>query len=311
MEILFSQGPTAHNRLANSLLWMARAYPDLAHVPAANVLFPWGRENFGPFFDPRSPWLARPAAAAAALFLRATGTALTAQALAAFARELEAAEEARRAIAPFSWRSLQLRQRIEGVDLVYLAGPDLPFVPTVAAHAGADLVIVHEPFLWRFAGPLFPQAGLEHLAPSAALLSAAIRRQATLNPEGRRACGLHIRRGDYAQWMEGVYLYGDAFWQELCDRLIAAGCHVSVFTHDPHDPLCDSLQALGAHLSAGSPFEDMVRMMQMDQVIGPPSTFPLMASLLARSCQGRSVEHRTLPALGEQVDTAVFVRDLS
>lgn len=302
MEILFSQGPTVHSRLANSLLWMARAHADLGRDPAANFLFPWGRERFGPFLDPRSPWLVNPQEVAAELFQRASGTVLTAQALADFSRQLEAAEEARLAIPPHSWSSLQLRQRINGVDLAYLTGVDLPFLPTLQPLAAAQLVVVHEPFQWRFGGPLFPERDLEHLAPSAALLEAAVQRQAALNPQGRRACGLHIRRGDYAHWRSGVYFYADPFWLALCEQLIAQGCHVSVFTNEPEANLCGGLVALGAHLSAGSPFEDLVRMMQMDQVIGPPSTFPLMAQLLARGCQRRQLEYDMLPALGERAD---------
>jgi hypothetical protein len=297
VQILFSQGPTSHSRLANSLLWMARAYPDLQRGPVAPFLFPWGRERFADFLDPHSPWLANPTEAAASLFLRVCGEPLTAQALADFSRRLESAEEARRGLAPYGWKSLCLRRQIHGVDLAYCTGADLPFLPTLLPVQGADLVIVHEPYQFRYSDPPYPEEGLAHLAPSPRLLEAAVRRQAALNPEGRQAWGLHIRRGDYAHWQNGRYFYPDSFWLALAERRIRQGSHVNLFTNDPQAELCGRLQALGAHLSAGSPGQDLVRMMQMDQLSGPPSTFPLMARALARFCQGRQLQYEILPAM--------------
>jgi hypothetical protein len=44
---------------------------------------------------------------------------------------------------------------------------------------------------------------------------------------------------------------------------------------------------LGAHLAGGTAAQDLALMMQMDRVIGPPSTFPVAASMLAQFCLRR------------------------
>jgi hypothetical protein len=302
VEILFSQGPTQHSRLANSLLWMARAFPDLQRGDGANFLFPWARERFADTLHSRSPWLVNPRERARALFLQVTGSALTAHALAGLSQQLLATAEPDPeggGQGPAGQRpaGLGLRLVINGVDLAFFGGENLNFASCLERASQADLAIFHEPFNFQFSGPRFPEEGLDHLAPAEALLAQALQRQAVLNGAGRQCCGLHIRRGDYAHWRDGMYFYPDPFWLNLCERRIAAGFHVSVFTNDPQAELCGRLEDLGAHLSGGSPGQDLVGMMHMDKVSGPPSTFPLMARALAKSCLGRSLEYEMFAGL--------------
>lgn len=294
VEILFSQGPTTHSRLANSLLWMARAYPELVKINDCNYIFPWGREVFLDYLDPKSPWLTCPSARAEELFIRVSGTPLTSHSLAILSRELEAAYEAREGLAPYAWSSLSLRHSVNGVDLAYIVGADLPFRSMIEQVHGADLVVIHEPFQLHFSGPSFPEHELEHIAPSPLVLEDARQYIAALNPEDDTVVGLHVRRGDYAIWEQGKFYYDDQFWIDLCEQKRSENHQVCVFTNDPNDDLCLKLAALGAHVSAGSPAQDMVRLMLMDAVYGPPSTFPLMARTLAKFCLQRDMTYEML-----------------
>ncbi len=273
---------------------MARAYPELRQFKDSNFVFPWAREVFLDYLDSQSPWLTNPAVVAGELFAQAAGTSLTSQSLATFSRQLEAAYEASQGMAPYGWPSLSLRQKINGVDLAYFVGSDLPFQALLEQAQGADLAIVHEPFQLRYAGPNFPDHGLEHLVPDPALLEEARQYLKVINPKGCAVSGLHVRRGDYAIWQEGKFFFDDQFWLDLCEEQIKADQHVCIFTNDPSDDLCNKLQSLGAHLSAGSPAQDMVRLMMLDVVFGPPSTFPLMARTLAKFCLQRDMKYEML-----------------
>lgn len=286
--VLFSQDPTPHSRLANSLLWMARCQGEAQAAGLQGHLHcPWARETFQDFLDPASPWLA-PAGEAATLFARISDTPLSASTLAAFCHRL--VQEGVPPLAP---------QQHNGVLLVWGRGDGLPFGEALAAAAGADLLLLHEPFDFRYERPRFPTKTLAPLAPSRWRLEEALRRQARRNPQGLPNCGLHIRRGDYAIWREGEFFYPDAIWHHLCRQQLAAGAQVSLFTNEPEAALCQSLVELGAHLCGGSAAEDLIAMMAMDQVIGPPSTFPVVARMLARYCLDRNLRVERLGPVAE------------
>jgi len=304
VEILFSQGPTSHSRIANSLTWMMRAHPDLLSLGAASFHFPWAQETFTDFLDPASPWLNSPGTKAIQLFARVTGEELSAHSLAKLSRQLEAAFEANQGLAAYDWKSLVLRQQINGVDLVYLVGAELEFLPLIEKASDADLVIVHEPFSFQFSATNFSEDRLEHVCPASTVMDEALRYCAAMNPEGRPACGLHIRRGDYATWLNGDYYYEDHFWLDTAARLIDEGSHVSVFTNEPESDLCARLADSGACLSGGCPGQDLARLMLMDRIIGPPSTFPLVATKLARFCLDRSITYQMLSSRHEQSQQA-------
>lgn len=286
--VLFSQDPTAHSRLANSLLWMARCQGEAQAAGLHRHLhFPWAIETFQDFLDPASPWLA-PSTETAALFARISGTALSASSLAAFSRQLEHED-----------RPLLAREGRNGVSMVWGSGEGLPFGEALAAATGADLLLLHEPFGFVYGRPRFPTKTLAPLAPPRWRIEAMLRRLAEGNPQDRPRCGLHIRRGDYATWRDGAYFYPDSLWQQLCEQQLAGGAQVHLFTNEPQGALCRSLVELGAHLVGGSAAEDLIAMMAMERVIGPPSTFPVVARMLARFCLGRSLQVERLGALAE------------
>jgi len=289
--VLFSQDPTPHSRLANSLLWMARCQGEVQAAGLHTRLhFPWAAEMFQDFLAPCSPWLA-PLGEAAELFARISDTPLSASAVAAFSHQMsrETTSQAN-PHSPDEPRAELTRQTRGGVTFVWGSGEGLVFREALDAAAGADLLVLHEPFGFHYGRPRFPTKNLGPLAPSRGHIENALKQQAQLNPEGRAACGLHIRRGDYAHWRDGEFFYPDAIWRDLCQQQLAGGAHVSLYSNEPQGALCRSLVDLGAHLCGGSAAEDLIRMMVMDQVIGPPSTFPVVARMLARFCLGRTLK---------------------
>jgi hypothetical protein len=173
------------------------------------------------------------------------------------------------------------------VDLAFFTGDNLDFEEALKQARDADLIIIHEPFQCDYSGPRFPRKNLAHISPRRPLIEEAAERNRLINPEGSIGCGLHIRRGDYAQWQNGAFFFGDEFWLDLCRKLVESGIQTTIFTNEARGPLCQSMANLGAHLAGGTAAQDLALMMQMDRVIGPPSTFPVAASMLAQFCLRR------------------------
>jgi hypothetical protein len=85
--ILFSQSPTKHSRIGNSLLWMSRISYWL-HQANLGFFFPWGYENYQSYFSNRSNWVA-PNDKAYFLYASIFGEPLSAGALASRSRLIE------------------------------------------------------------------------------------------------------------------------------------------------------------------------------------------------------------------------------
>ncbi|MCR4583515.1 MAG: glycosyltransferase [Prevotella sp.] len=98
--------------------------------------------------------------------------------------------------------------------------------------------------------------------------------------------GLHIRRGDYDKWQGGRYFFSDEVYIRHINRfqLLHPGkeIHVYLATNDP------SVSAEGyavhcpnvhIHLLGGSPPADLFMLSACDFLIGPPSTFSLVAAM--------------------------------
>ena len=106
--------------------------------------------------------------------------------------------------------------------------------------------------------------------------------------------GLHIRRGDYAQWADGRYFYDDATYAAFVRGFArlhpGETVHVYLATNDPavtEEAFCRILQENAVegeaqpkvHLLGGTPPEDLYMLSQCDALIGPPSTFTLVAAM--------------------------------
>jgi len=100
--------------------------------------------------------------------------------------------------------------------------------------------------------------------------------------------GVHIRRGDYAVWNDGIYCYSDERYAEFISQFAAlmADRQVEVYlsTNDGSVTL-DGFRALvhspnvRLHLLAGNAVEDLYMLSACDYIIGPPSTYSLVAAM--------------------------------
>ena len=98
--------------------------------------------------------------------------------------------------------------------------------------------------------------------------------------------GVHIRRGDYAQWSNGRYFYNDEVYAAHIKRFAeihaAKDIHVYLSTNDPSvneeyfQQLCPQVHI--HHLHGNAP-EDLYMLSSCDYLIGPPSTFSMVAAM--------------------------------
>jgi len=98
--------------------------------------------------------------------------------------------------------------------------------------------------------------------------------------------GVHIRRGDYAQWGDGKYYYADEVYAAHINRFAQmhpeAAVHVYLSTNDA-GVTAEKFQTLCPHVHIhhlqGSAPEDLFMLSECDYLIGPPSTFSLVAAM--------------------------------
>lgn len=96
--------------------------------------------------------------------------------------------------------------------------------------------------------------------------------------------GVHIRRGDYAQWKDGIYCYDDATYARYINRFAELHkgevIHVFLSTNAPdvveekYQKMCPNVHI---HYLCGNSPQDLFMLSECDYVIGPPSTFSLVA----------------------------------
>ncbi|MBP5713260.1 MAG: alpha-1,2-fucosyltransferase [Prevotella sp.] len=98
--------------------------------------------------------------------------------------------------------------------------------------------------------------------------------------------GVHIRRGDYAAWQDGKFYFDDEVYVNHINRFAAMhqaeDIHVYLSTNDPavteetYQRLCPTVHI--HHLHGNAP-EDLFMLSECDFLIGPPSTFSLVAAM--------------------------------
>ncbi|MBP5197074.1 MAG: glycosyltransferase [Bacteroidaceae bacterium] len=104
--------------------------------------------------------------------------------------------------------------------------------------------------------------------------------------------GLHIRRGDYAQWADGHYFYDDETYASYVNAFArmhpTEHIHVYMSTNDTEmteermSRLVNTGDRNGSvtiHLLGGNPPEDLFMLSECDAIIGPHSTFSLVAAM--------------------------------
>ena len=105
-------------------------------------------------------------------------------------------------------------------------------------------------------------------------------------PSSAIRLGVHIRRGDYAAWQDGKFLFDDNTYANHINRFAAIhqneDIHVYLSTNDPvvseetYQRLCPTVHI--HHLHGNAP-EDLFMLSECDFLIGPPSTFSLVAAM--------------------------------
>lgn len=290
--IIFSQGPTEHSRLGNSIVWMTKA-AYLAKLLGLEVAFPWASENFSAYLAPASYWL-KSKHRASAIFQAKFGELLTASSISRQSRKYEALYEKENNLAAFGWDRLVYSDKSNGV--LYLRGKiDLTSQDILTRIQAHPLTIIHEPFELVY---------LENLAligedfgsvrPKKSLFDSQGRHVAEF-AAGKPTVGLHIRRGDYAKWQGGSYYYSDDFWCANAARFVASGKSVWVFSNDLSEELNSRLLAHGVNLSVAEFSTHFVRMMFMEKIFGPPSTFSSTAANVAKKVYGLNCNFVYLP----------------
>lgn len=104
--------------------------------------------------------------------------------------------------------------------------------------------------------------------------------------EGRMKLGLHVRRGDYARWHGGRYFYTDEEYARVAASFVRLYPErpLSVFVcgNDPSivpDVFRKALPDAEVVFPEGNPAEDLCLLSECDALVGPPSTFSLVASM--------------------------------
>lgn len=103
--------------------------------------------------------------------------------------------------------------------------------------------------------------------------------------------GVHIRRGDYAQFAHGRYFYSqdkyaqkiDTLQRELAPKRIT----YIICSNERVSP--DTFDKVNFIIGSGHPVEDMYALSQCDLILGPPSTFSSWAAFYGNKplCQMR------------------------
>ena len=101
---------------------------------------------------------------------------------------------------------------------------------------------------------------------------------------------IHIRRGDYAVWKDGAYCYDDAVYADFIRQFAALesaqDVDVCLSTNDPEVSVAkfkallqDTGSRIHIHLLGGNAVEDLFMLSECDYIIGPPSTYSLVAAM--------------------------------
>jgi len=97
--------------------------------------------------------------------------------------------------------------------------------------------------------------------------------------------GVHIRRGDYARWQNGRFFFTDeqylAIVKQFQNLFPQQQIEVYVCGNDPqlNGDYYRSVLGDAVHFPQGSPGEDLCLLSHCDYLIGPPSTFTLVAAM--------------------------------
>lgn len=106
-------------------------------------------------------------------------------------------------------------------------------------------------------------------------------------PEGEILLAVHIRRGDYKEWLDGKFYFEDDVYIDKIHQVLeqlGQPAKIILFSNDPNLNYGVYQQAFGNVLrSENSVAADHFLMSKCDYIIGPPSTFTMWASLIGET----------------------------
>lgn len=92
--------------------------------------------------------------------------------------------------------------------------------------------------------------------------------------------GVHVRRGDYADWLGGKYFYDNAAYYAWMKQLSEQIKHPVFIVCANEDLHFENESNLNIVYAKGSPSEDLYLLSQCEYIMGPPSTFSSWAAFL-------------------------------
>ncbi|MCD0463740.1 alpha-1,2-fucosyltransferase [Roseiconus lacunae] len=142
---------------------------------------------------------------------------------------------------------------------------------------------------WRFRSDAFL---MQHWASIKDFFSLGVRDRNAVDESlatARRDCdvvvGVHIRRGDYANFMDGRYYFDDACYarwmHQVREQFPGRKVNFLVCTHEAIDE--SSFKGLSVFRGPGSAIGDMYSLAETDVMLGPPSTFTGWASFIGQA----------------------------
>ena len=138
---------------------------------------------------------------------------------------------------------------------------------------------------WAFRGPELVQKHrdpiLRHYDPRPPIAREASNDARIPDVDCPSSVGIHVRRGDYAEWEGGRYFYGDDIYRRLIEQmrgLLGPRCRFTLVSNEPLSPILTEAPATVWH--RGNAMEDLAVLSRCDYVTGPPSSYSTVAAFL-------------------------------
>lgn len=112
---------------------------------------------------------------------------------------------------------------------------------------------------------------------------------AKLRTEFTTVVGVHIRRGDYKSWHDGIFYYTDDQYYSLIEQMYIEFSSLSlkpvflIFSNEKLNNAYFERKGIRTKVFHGSPIEDFTLLSCCDYIIGPPSTYSWFAHYLGNS----------------------------
>jgi hypothetical protein len=254
-----------------------------ARIPAC---FPYAKDFFIEYLSPDSYWL-KSQEELSIRFKDYFAQDLNSQVLHKMARLWQVEFEKLNGIEPFSWKKIIYKMPL--VDCIFVCGEvDFSSPQILELILSDSLIIFHEPFPFLVHEDLsWKGECYDEIAPKI-LLYQTQKKYVEEMSHGMTSVAYHIRRGDYDTWDSGKYYYSDEVWLKKIDQALLKNNRVWIFSNDLSEEFQDKLILRGCLISGGSATEDFVRLMCMQFIYGPPSTYTHMATSIANQVFGAS-----------------------